>query len=546
MKLYIFSFRSSQLLSLRFEAQEMGAGHGRTSPDTAKEVEDDASAELAYGTCGMRGWRENMEDAHLAHLEFTPELSLFGVFDGHGGGCVATYVAEHLPSIVTAELKSATHLPSASASAVPGCSATVVSTALYSSFLQMDVQLKTETAKSALSILEQAEEAAAEAEAEAENKAAEEAQDAADAAAEAAGGSNAGEEDEGLGEGHPLNDLDDDQEVSVRLGADGSLEIGVPQQAEEAAAGGAAATSAAGDALEAAADAGAAAAGEEDEDEDDGPAPVTMSLSALKRLLAGHGGGMSALLGGGSGGGGGDGGEEEGEEGESERETLHPAVHCGCTSVVSMLDRKRRTITVANAGDSRCVLSRGGVAVDLSEDHAPTLDRERARIEKAGGVITDEGRIDGNLNLSRALGDFSMKDNAEIPVQDQKVSAEPECVVEPLDGSEDFMILACDGIWERLSSQEVVDFVRARLSPSSGGGAAAGAGGKRARVGETKAPLSLSAICGELCDECLADDRDEHDGYGCDNMTVLIVDLRTLNGEREKPTKRAKAGAASS
>lgn len=59
---------------------------------------------------------------------------------------------------------------------------------------------------------------------------------------------------------------------------------------------------------------------------------------------------------------------------------------------------------VANAGDSRCVLCRDGVAVDLSVDHKPEDDSERTRIEAAGGKVTNDGRVNGGLNLSRALG----------------------------------------------------------------------------------------------------------------------------------------------
>ena len=59
---------------------------------------------------------------------------------------------------------------------------------------------------------------------------------------------------------------------------------------------------------------------------------------------------------------------------------------------------------VANAGDSRCVLCRAGKAIDLSLDHKPEDEPERQRIEKAGGFVTVDGRVNGNLNLSRALG----------------------------------------------------------------------------------------------------------------------------------------------
>jgi len=71
-------------------------------------------------------------------------------------------------------------------------------------------------------------------------------------------------------------------------------------------------------------------------------------------------------------------------------------------------------LIVANAGDSRCVLSRNGVAVPLSFDHKPDNQIEKNRIEKAGSTIM-EGRVDGNLNLSRSLGDLKYKQVHTLP-----------------------------------------------------------------------------------------------------------------------------------
>jgi serine/threonine protein phosphatase PrpC len=80
----------------------------------------------------------------------------------------------------------------------------------------------------------------------------------------------------------------------------------------------------------------------------------------------------------------------------------------GCTAnVIAIEDYK--TLYIANAGDSRSVLGRGGKAVALSYDHKPNNEIEKARIEKAGSTITEEGRVDGNLNLSRSLGDMKYK-----------------------------------------------------------------------------------------------------------------------------------------
>ncbi len=80
----------------------------------------------------------------------------------------------------------------------------------------------------------------------------------------------------------------------------------------------------------------------------------------------------------------------------------------GCTANVVLVDSARRKIYVANAGDSRCVMAHGGKCKALSEDHKPDSQTEIDRIYKAGSVIT-EGRVDGNLNLTRAFGDLRHK-----------------------------------------------------------------------------------------------------------------------------------------
>ena len=68
-----------------------------------------------------------------------------------------------------------------------------------------------------------------------------------------------------------------------------------------------------------------------------------------------------------------------------------------------------RDLFVANAGDSRCVVCRNGKAIDMSLDHKPEDAPELARILKAGGQVTCDGRVNGGLNLSRAIGELSIK-----------------------------------------------------------------------------------------------------------------------------------------
>lgn len=63
---------------------------------------------------------------------------------------------------------------------------------------------------------------------------------------------------------------------------------------------------------------------------------------------------------------------------------------------------------VANAGDCRAVMGKRGKAVELSRDHKPNYTSERLIIEKLGGAIYD-GYLNGQLSVSRALGDWHVK-----------------------------------------------------------------------------------------------------------------------------------------
>ena len=122
----------------------------------------------------------------------------------------------------------------------------------------------------------------------------------------------------------------------------------------------------------------------------------------------------------------------------------------GCTANVLAL--QKNVLICANAGDSRCVLGEGGRALPMSFDHKPQNKKERERIYKAGSTVNVEGRIDGNLNLSRAIGDIAHKKNTRIPLQDQAVTSFPDVKVHPISNKTDFAIMGCDGIWETKTS----------------------------------------------------------------------------------------------
>lgn len=123
----------------------------------------------------------------------------------------------------------------------------------------------------------------------------------------------------------------------------------------------------------------------------------------------------------------------------------------GCTAITAVLLGQR--LLVANVGDSRAVLSRGGKAVPMSVDHKPNLREERLRIEDAGGVVVWAGtwRVSGVLAVSRSFGDRPLK-RFVIPT--------PDVREEQLSPRDDCVILASDGVWDVISNQEAVTLVQ--------------------------------------------------------------------------------------
>lgn len=189
-----------------------------------------------------------------------------------------------------------------------------------------------------------------------------------------------------------------------------------------------------------------------------------------------------------------------------------PGSDSGCTAVVALL--RGNQLYVANAGDSRCIVCRNGKAVEMSIDHKPEDELEHERVVKAGGHVTADGRVNGGLNLSRAIGDHAYKQKKELSDREQMITALPDVRTLTLKpGEDEFMVLACDGIWNFMSSQQVVDFVRPKIQEFSD---------------------NLSKICEEMFDYCLAPNT-LGDGTGCDNMTGIIVQFKNTLCKRPAP-----------
>jgi serine/threonine protein phosphatase PrpC len=195
------------------------------------------------------------------------------------------------------------------------------------------------------------------------------------------------------------------------------------------------------------------------------------------------------------------------------KEPLIEPLYAGTTACVVLIRDKK--MVISNAGDSRAVLARrkkkgAWEALDLSQDQNPDVPEEQERIEKAGGFVSpppepglsarvwlDNTYSQIGLAMARSIGD-----HAVAPVG---VIAEPVVTSHTIEENDDFLILATDGVWEFIDSDEAVRIVGEHLSN-----------------GATKACQALI--------EAAASKWHEEEGNYRDDITALVVRLQDLWG----------------
>jgi serine/threonine protein phosphatase PrpC len=136
----------------------------------------------------------------------------------------------------------------------------------------------------------------------------------------------------------------------------------------------------------------------------------------------------------------------------------HPRAvqYCGSTACVGIQykdsDDKDR-LWMLNVGDSRAVkCNKLNIAEQLTQDHKPNSPEEKARIEQLGGKIEFDGvdwRVK-DLSLSRAFGDLECT---------PYVTHLPQIYRYKISSSDKFIVFACDGLWDVMSNQDVVDYI---------------------------------------------------------------------------------------
>ncbi|KAI3845443.1 hypothetical protein MKX03_010176 [Papaver bracteatum] len=179
----------------------------------------------------------------------------------------------------------------------------------------------------------------------------------------------------------------------------------------------------------------------------------------------------------------------------------------GSTAVVSLISKDK--IIVANCGDSRAVLSRAGSPIPLSQDHKPDATAERERIEAAGGTVVNwnGSRVLGVLATSRSIGDRYLK---------PYVISVPEVTVTSRTESDEFVILASDGLWDVMSNKMACNIARRCLQ------------GRVAKGSSSRVSSSPSYHTGNAARAAAFLTEVSMAKGSKDNISVVIVELKKL------------------
>ncbi|XP_015279661.1 PREDICTED: protein phosphatase 1E [Gekko japonicus] len=167
-------------------------------------------------------------------------------------------------------------------------------------------------------------------------------------------------------------------------------------------------------------------------------------------------------------------------------------LRCGTTGVVTFI--RGNMLYVAWLGDSQVMLVRRGQAVELMKPHKPDREDEKKRIEALGGCVVWFGawRVNGSLSVSRAIGDAEHK---------PYICGDADSASMVLDGSEDYLILACDGFYDTMNPDEAVKVVADHLKENNG---------------------DSSMVAHKLV-------ASARDAGSSDNITVIVVFLRDMS-----------------
>lgn len=174
------------------------------------------------------------------------------------------------------------------------------------------------------------------------------------------------------------------------------------------------------------------------------------------------------------------------------------AYHMGTTANVVFI--YENYLIVANTGDSKTVLYSDGKAIELNTEHKTSTPGESERILKSGYSIHNN-RVDGKLNLTRAIGDLQFK-NKKLRPTEQAVTSYPEITTFELSENSEFLICACDGIWDCVEPLKLCEYIKKEIDKG----------------------INLSQISAQIEDMILS--KTNNSPIGTDNMTCVILQFK--------------------
>lgn len=155
-------------------------------------------------------------------------------------------------------------------------------------------------------------------------------------------------------------------------------------------------------------------------------------------------------------------------------------------------EHHKRMLYTSNVGDLRIVLYRGGKLYRLTYDHKASDHNEIARVRDVGGLVV-KNRVNGVLAITRSLGDSYIKN---------LVTGRPFTTATEITNEDEFLILACDGVWDVVTDDAACKFVQGIFQQQK----------------ENNEPYDPAVASRKLCQLAI-------DKVTTDNVTVMVVKL---------------------
>ena len=204
-------------------------------------------------------------------------------------------------------------------------------------------------------------------------------------------------------------------------------------------------------------------------------------------------------------------------------EIKDPSGSCGIMALI-----QKNKLIIANVGDSRLVLFKKNSLYFSTEDHKPGSPSEKTRIEKGGGMVYQtpsliplhqNGKeieppwrvLPGRLSVSRTFGDVEAK-NEKLGGMKNVVVALPDITEIELDEDFNFMVLGCDGIFDVLSNEEILECIKIVL--------------KEKEINDLN-NVNISELCGYIADMIIKSSlaKDSYDNVSC---IVVAINMKEL------------------